>query len=452
MLLSRKVSRTMDAPSWTGGWQETWLLSRPSVPSQGGKAGRCPRVPSCPWGGCSRAGRATQLLACPGGDTGLGRLRLGGAQWATGGPSRPGVPGWLAGWSCPGRVEAEALHLGVLAGVRFSGPPAHKPLNRPVSSPDLLWGHFTRVPFHQLLRMDGRPGAGAAGALSSPAVHPASPAWAREAALAVTVPGTLCWAQPHSSPPAVQLRPPLAPLSPSSSPPQRPVSLPSALSPWGPCRPLDFTEQLWPCLLLQGLPAPTPRTIPSAPLPGGSRRRGSLSSHPPRPAVPSWPPAPPAAFPVLPQEGLRHPGPSPLCPPQPRQAAPCRMPPHLVWPQVLCDFGLHSSEPRQGWGSRGGQAGGGGPRGAGQRRSRESSPPTSPGVSWTRCPGWGLRGPPGGCSAPEQRGQWWVKTVAMLREPGIQVGWGRPLHGRGVVSADPRPVQKAHPTPSLRPP
>ena len=257
MLLSRKVSRTMDAPSWTGGWQEKWLLSRPSAPSQGGKAGRCPRVPLCPRGGCSRAGRATQLLACPGGDAGLRRLQLGGAQWATGGPSHPGIPGWLAGWSCPGCVEAGALHLGLLAGVRSSGPPAHKPLNRPVSSPDLLWGHFTRVPFHQLLRTDDRPGAGAAaaGALSSPAVHLASPAWAHEAALAVTVLGMLCWAQPHSRPLAVQLRLP----RPRCPPVHRPSN---ALSPWGPCRPLDFTQQWWPRLLLQGLPAPTPGSIP----------------------------------------------------------------------------------------------------------------------------------------------------------------------------------------------
>ena len=437
MLLSQKVSRTMDAPSWTGGWQEKWLLSRPSAPSQGGKAGRCPRVPLCPRGGCSRASRATQLLACPGGDAGLGRLQLGGTQWATGGPSHPGVPGWLAGWSCPGCVEAGALHLGLLAGVRSSGPPAHKPLNRPVSSPDLLWGHFTQVPFHQLLRTDDRIGAGAAGALSSPAVHPASPAWAREAALAVTVPGMLCWAQPHSRPPAVQLRLP-RPLCP---PVHRPSS---ALSTWGPCRPLDFTRQWWPRLLLQGLPAPTPGSIPSAPLPGGSRRRGPLSSRPPRPAVPSWPPAPPLPSQCCPRRVSDTPAP-PLSVPRHPAGQPLAGCPLTVWPQVLCDFRLHSSEPRRSGRAPEGDRPVGESSGGWPETLEGILPTTSPGASWTRCPGWGLRGPPGGCSARGQRGQWSVETgrARRARNPSgvgeaLPRGWG-PAQIPGLCRSTPHP-------------
>lgn len=183
------------------------------------------------------------------GEAGLGRLWLGCAQWAAWGPSRQGVHRWLAGWSCPGCGDWGPPSRS-LASVRSSGPPAHKPLNRPVSSPDLLWGHFTQVPFHQWLRTDDRPGAGAPGALSSPALVPASPAWAREAALAVTVPGTLCWAQPHTrSPGRAAVPTPGLSVSQLISPPAANVAA-QCPQPWGPCQPLDFTEQLWPHLLL----------------------------------------------------------------------------------------------------------------------------------------------------------------------------------------------------------
>lgn len=229
--------------------------------------------------------------------------------------------------------------------------------------------------------------------------------------------------------------------------------------PWGPCQPLDFTEQLWPHLLLQGLPAPTPRTVTSAPLPGGSLRRESLSSPPPRPAVPSWPPAPLAAFPVLPQEGLRHPGPTTSVlgqpsPPPPCQAAPRRMPPHLAWPQVLCDFRLQSSEPRGRGGSRGGQASGGGcSQGAGQRHWEGILT-----THFTRCVlgsvarVGALGGRLGGAVLMnrEDSGGWRLWPWSESQEP--KWGGGGPFTGRGVVSADPRPVLKAHPTPSLSPP
>lgn len=183
------------------------------------------------------------------GEVGLGRLWLGCEQWATWGPSRQGVHRWLAGWSCPG-CGGRGPPSRSLTSVRSSGPPAHKPLNRPVSSPDLLWGHFTQVPFHQWLWTDDQPGAGAPGALSSPALLPASPAWACEAALAVTVPGMLFWAQPHTRPPGRAAAPtPALSVSQLIAPPAANVAA-QCPQPWGPCQPLDFTEQLWPHLLL----------------------------------------------------------------------------------------------------------------------------------------------------------------------------------------------------------
>ena len=87
----------------------------------------------------------------------------------------------------------------------------------------------------------------------------------------------------------------------------------------------------------------------------------------------------------------------------------------------------------------------GSPQGAGQRRPRGSSPPTSPGASWTPCPGWGLRGPPGGCSARGQRGQWSVETgrARRARNPSgvgeaLPWGWG-PAQIPGLCRSTPHP-------------
>lgn len=95
---------------------------------------------------------------------------------------------------------------------------------------------------------------------------------------------------------------------------------------------------------------------------------------------------------------------------------------------------------------------GGVPRGPARDTGRGSSPRTLPGVSWARCPGWGLGGPPGGCSAHEQRGQWRVETVAVVREPGTQVGWGRPLHRWGSGQRRSQACAESTPHPSLSPP
>lgn len=436
MLLSRKVSRTMDAPSWMGGWQETWLLSRPSALSQGGKAGRCPQTPLCPWGGRSRAGRVTQLLACPGGDAGLGHLWLGCAQWATWAPSRPGVPGWLAGWSCPGRVEAGGPPSRSLASVRSSGSPAYKPLNRPVSSPDLLWGHFTRVPFHQWLRTDDRPGAGAPGALSSPAIHPASPARAHEAALAVTVPGTLCWAQPHNQAP--QLcgcgHPwPLCP--PAHRSPQQPVSLPSAFSPGAIVGPWTSLSSC--------APSPPGRTARSHP------KNHSFSPTAwqfPQAWVPDQPsspassalltPSPTGRLPSAAPGGSQTPWPRPSVLGQPSPSRPTGQP-LAGCPLTSCG---HRSSVTSGSTAQS-QGGEGVPEGVRPVAGGfpEVWPETRGGILTTRfarhvlgsVPGLGLQGAAWECSAREQRGQWRVETVAMVREPGIQVGRGRPSHGAG---------------------
>ena len=73
-------------------------------------------------------------------------------------------------------------------------------------------------------------------------------------------------------------------------------------------------------------------------------------------------------------------------------------------------------------------------------------------MSWARCPGWGLRGPPGGAVLMnrEDSGGWRLWPWSESQES--KWGEGGPRTGRGVVSADPRPVLKAHATPSLRPP
>lgn len=126
-------------------------------------------------------------------------------------------------------------------------------------------------------------------------------------------------------PPAVQLRPPLASLSPSSSPPQQPMSLPSALSPgalvspWtslsscGPissCKdcPLPPQEPLLQphCLVAPAGVSPCPALLPGQQCPPGPQPHGRLpsaapgGSQTPRPrplcpgaAIPS--PAPPGS-------------------------------------------------------------------------------------------------------------------------------------------------------------
>lgn len=231
------------------------------------------------------------------------------------------------------------------------------------------------------------------------------------------------------------LWPPLASLSPSSSLPPAASVAAQCLQPWGPCRPLDFTEQL--------CPSPPGRTAHSHP------KNHSFSPTAwqfPQAWVPDQPsspassalltPSPTGCLPSAAPGGSQTPWPRPSVLGQPSPSRPTGQP---LAGCLLTSCG-HRSSVTSGSTAQS-QGGEGVPEGVRPVAGGfpEGWPETRGGILTTRfarhvlgsVPGLGLQGAAWECSAREQRGQWRVETVAMVREPGIQVGRGRPSHGAG---------------------